>query len=204
MTNPIWVIVTRMQTHRKMTKDQTAAPESPSSNAEALVAVEPRPYGTFNTIREVYDEAGITGFWKGVIPTLIMVSNPSMQFMLYETMLTKLKKKRALKGSNNVTALETFLLGAVAKLGATVTTYPLLVVKSRLQAKQVTTGDKRQQYKGTLDAILKMIRYEGLYGFYKGMSTKIVQSVLAAAVLFMIKEELVKGAKLLLSNATSS
>jgi adenine nucleotide transporter 17 len=99
---------------------------------------------------------------------------------------------------------QTFLLGAVAKLGATVTTYPLLVVKSRLQAKQVTTGDKRQQYKGTLDAILKMIRYEGLYGFYKGMSTKIVQSVLAAAVLFMIKEELVKGAKLLLSNATSS
>jgi len=43
---------------------------------------------------------------------------------------------------------QTFLLGAVAKLGATVTTYPLLVVKSRLQAKQVTTGDKRQQYKG--------------------------------------------------------
>ncbi|CAN8317433.1 unnamed protein product [Cochlearia groenlandica] len=231
MTNPIWVIVTRMQTYRKMPKDQKAVSESPSSDVEALVPVEPRPYGTFNTIREIYDEAGVTGFWKGVIPTLIMVSNPSMQFMLYETMLAKLKKKRALKGSNNVTALETFLLGAVAKLGATVTTYPLLVVKSRLQAKQVT-GDKRHQYKGfppvilrlrkgeknsslsslllvyefagTLDAILKMIRYEGLYGFYKGMSTKIVQSVLAAAVLFMIKEELVKGAKLLLSNPSSS
>ena len=51
---------------------------------------------------------------------------------------------------------------------------------------------------GTLDVILKMIRYEGFSGFYKGMSTKIVQSVLAAAVLFMIKEELVKGARLLL------
>ncbi|EOA14299.1 hypothetical protein CARUB_v10027466mg [Capsella rubella] len=46
-----------------------------------------------------------------------------------------------------------------------------------------------------LDAFLKMIRYEGLYRFYKGMSTKIVQSVL-----FMIKDELAKGAKLLLSN----
>lgn len=52
---------------------------------------------------------------------------------------------------------------------------------------------------GTLDAILKMIRYEGFNGFYKGMSTKIVQSVLAAAVLFMIKEELVRGTRLLLS-----
>lgn len=39
-----------MQTHRKMTKDQTAASMSPSSDAEALVAVEPRPYGTFNTV----------------------------------------------------------------------------------------------------------------------------------------------------------
>jgi len=46
---------------------------------------------------------------------------------------------------------------------------------------------------GTLDAIIKMIRYEGLPGFYKGMSTKIVQSVFAASVLFMVKEELVKA-----------
>ena len=38
-----------------------------------------------------------------------------------------------------------------------------------------------------------MIRYEGLAGFYKGMSTKIVQSVFAASVLFMVKEELVKA-----------
>ncbi|KAL6227337.1 hypothetical protein ACLB2K_001296 [Fragaria x ananassa] len=59
------------------------------------------------------------------------VSNPSMQFMLYETMLKKLKKRRALskKTNNGVTAVEIFLLGALAKLGATVVTYPLLVVK---------------------------------------------------------------------------
>lgn len=35
--------------------------------------------------------------------------------------------------------------------------------------------------------------------FYKGMSTRIVQSVLAAAVLFMVKEGLVKGTRLLLT-----
>lgn len=58
---------------------------------------------------------------------------------------------------------------------------------------------------GTLDAIIKMIRYEGFYGFYKGMSTKIVQSVLAAAVLFMVKEELVKQTRFLLTkNAANS
>lgn len=58
-------------------------------------------------------------------------------------------------------------------------------------------------YPGTFDAILKMIRYEGLYGFYKGMGTKIVQSVLAAAVLFMVKEELVQSARFLLTKGSA-
>ncbi|KAF9598820.1 hypothetical protein IFM89_031488 [Coptis chinensis] len=210
LTNPIWVVVTRMQTHKKGLIEDKPTHNISSDDSVQIAAIEPPPYGTTNAVQEVYGEAGIRGFWKGVFPTLIMVSNPSIQFMLYETLLKKLKARRAEKGNTGVTALEVFLLGAVAKLGATVMTYPLLVVKSRLQAKQVTGGDKQHQYKdkqfvyasdaGTLDAILKMIRYEGLYGFYKGMSTKIVQSVLAAAVLFMIKEELVKWARLLLTS----
>ncbi|CDP14058.1 unnamed protein product [Coffea canephora] len=199
LTNPIWVVVTRMQTHTKKTGN--CQPDSTSSGDNILAALEPPPFGTCHAIQEVYDEGGVWGFWRGVFPTLIMVSNPSIQFMLYETLLKKLKKRRASskKGSNDVSALEVFLLGAVAKLGATVVTYPLLVVKSRLQAKQVASGDKRHHYRGTLDAFIKMIRYEGFYGFYKGMGTKIVQSVLAAAVLFMVKEELVRGTRWLLT-----
>ncbi|URE34140.1 Mitochondrial carrier protein [Musa troglodytarum] len=160
-----------------------------------LDLMKPRPYGTFHAVREVYHEAGIKGFWKGLIPTLIMVCNPSIQFMIYETSLKHLRSKRTgtKHGDKNVTALEVFLLGALAKLGATVATYPLLVVKSRLQAKQEIGRNAMSRYTGTVDAILKMIRYEGLRGFYKGMGTKIVQSVFAASVLFMVKEEFVKA-----------
>lgn len=206
LTNPIWVVVTRMQTHTKASK-KVQPSQAMTTHEDMPVAFEPPPYGTSHAVQEVYDEAGFWGFWKGVIPTLIMVSNPSIQFMLYETLLKKVKQRRALNksGSNGVTALEIFLLGAVAKLGATVVTYPVLVVKSRLQAKQCIGMDKRHHYKGTMDAIMKMIQYEGLSGFYKGMSTKIVQSVLAAAILFMVKEELVKGTRLLLGkNAAAS
>lgn len=207
LTNPIWVIVTRMQTHTKISK-QSKPIYSPAvaPNEAAVSAIERTPYGTSHVIQEVYGEAGVRGFWKGVLPTLIMVSNPSIQFMLYETMLKKLRKRRAShkKDSGGITAWEIFLLGALAKLGATVVTYPLLVVKSRLQAKQVAGGDKRHHYKGTCDAIGKMIHYEGFAGFYKGMNTKIVQSVLAAAVLFMVKEELVRGVRLLLSKKVTN
>ncbi|WMV31249.1 hypothetical protein MTR67_024634 [Solanum verrucosum] len=204
LTNPIWVVVTRMQTHSR--KDKDNHPKLEVSHDEISVVVEPPPYGTSHTIQEVYGEDGISGFWNGVFPTLFMVSNPSIQFMLYETLLKKIRKRRASsnKGVNDVTALEIFLLGAVAKLGATVVTYPLLVIKSRLQAKQDIDADKRHQYKGTLDALMKIIRYEGFHGFFKGMGTKIVQSVLAAAILFMVKEELVRCARWLLTGRTAA
>ncbi|XP_011040997.1 PREDICTED: peroxisomal nicotinamide adenine dinucleotide carrier-like isoform X2 [Populus euphratica] len=201
LTNPIWVVVTRMQTHRKNSKKSQLSHSSIAPAEKVLNPIEPPPYRTGHTTQELYDEAGIWGFWKGVFPTLIMVSKPSIQFMLYETMLKKLKTNCALvkQGDTGVSALEIFLLGALANLGATVVTYPLLVVKSRLQAKQITNGDKRHHYEGSLDAILKTIRYEGFHGFYKGMSMKIVQSVLAAAVLFMIKERTCQDARFLLT-----
>lgn len=210
LTNPIWVLVTRMQTHTQaerkiMESKKEALLKEASENGligstlqeklDELESTKPHPYGTIHAAREVYTEAGIRGFWKGIIPTLIMVCNPSIQFMIYETSLKRLKEKRSANkhGLKNVSALEVFLLGALAKLGATVTTYPLLVVKSRLQAKQEIGGNISLRYSGTVDAIVKMMKYEGLPGFYKGMSTKIVQSVFAASVLFMFKEEIVKA-----------
>ncbi|CAL0318538.1 unnamed protein product [Lupinus luteus] len=184
VTNPIWVLVTRMQTH---------------TQAERKIMEEKK-----EAIRREASESSITGSTlqdkvaelESIKPfgTIHAVCNPSIQFMIYESSLKHLRAKRTAKkqGNQSVTALEVFLLGALAKLGATVSTYPLLVVKSRLQAKQEIGGSNSYRYSGTIDAILKMIRYEGFPGFYKGMSTKIVQSVFAASVLFMVKEELVK------------
>jgi len=57
---------------------------------------------------------------------------------------------------------------------------------------------------GTLDALMKIIRYEGFHGFFKGMGTKIVQSILAAAILFMVKEELVRCARWLLTGRSAA
>ncbi|KMZ75772.1 Mitochondrial carrier family [Zostera marina] len=210
-TNPIWVLVTRMQTQtqaeRKIMerKRQTILMEASENFAADLTpfeeklakhdALKPIPYGTIRAATEVYSESGIFGFWKGIVPTLMMVCNPSIQFMIYETSLKRLKSKRTAdrRGVKNVSAWEVFLLGALAKLGATVTTYPLLVVKSRLQAKQEIGGDLTHRYTGTLDAILKIFEYEGFRGFYKGMGTKIIQSVFGASVIFMVKEEFVKA-----------
>lgn len=69
----------------------------------------------------------------------------------------------------------------------------LSVIEMRIKSGVVQICNQYVDGTGTIDAIIKMIRYEGLSSFYKGMSTKIVQSVFAASVLFMVKEEILKA-----------
>ncbi|KAG0469349.1 hypothetical protein HPP92_018677 [Vanilla planifolia] len=59
LTNPIWIIVTRMQTHRKMRKTKPSHVLSvvPDDVVQDVVA-EPPPYGTIEAVQELYDEAG--------------------------------------------------------------------------------------------------------------------------------------------------
>jgi adenine nucleotide transporter 17 len=77
---------------------------------------------------------------QGVVPTLLMVANPTVQYMIYEWLRARLAESKAqgkLKAKRpNYTAGEVFVMSAIAKLGATVVTYPMQLVKSRLQVNQ--------------------------------------------------------------------
>ncbi|KAJ6953197.1 hypothetical protein NC652_005024 [Populus alba x Populus x berolinensis] len=152
LTNPIWVLVTRMQTQtqaeRKIIEGKKQALLREASERSSIDSTLQEKLAELDSIKtssiwnftSVYIEAGITGFWKGIIPTLIMVCNPSIQFMIYESSSKHLRALNVLLTSR----------GALAKLGATVSTYPLLVVKSRLQAKQEIGGNNLLRYSGLL------------------------------------------------------
>lgn len=51
------------------------------------------------------------------------------------------------------------------------------VVKSRLQAGQ-------SRYKSSLHGLATILKEEGIQGLYKGIGSKLIQSVLTAAILF--------------------
>lgn len=79
----------------------------------------------------------------------------------------------------------------MGKTAATVVTYPWIVLKSRMQAAHGADAVvPEESYHGTLDAILRTYRNDGIAGFYNGLRSKIAQSVLTAAILFVMKEKL--------------
>ncbi|KAF9314096.1 hypothetical protein BG003_004528 [Podila horticola] len=165
ITNPIWVINTRISTRN------AGEPNS-------------RPMGTIETAREMIKDKGFKSFWQGVAPALILVANPIIQYTVFEKIKAKIAKTRAL------TSFDFFILGAISKLAATSITYPYIVVKSRMQLKQ--SDDARERYSSIMDGFRKIIKYEGVAGLYKGISSKIVQSILTASFLFMVQASLVQ------------
>ncbi|KAF5829311.1 mitochondrial carrier domain-containing protein [Dunaliella salina] len=183
-TNPIWIIATQLMALQK----------SPNPAD--------RTKGAWDVAVDLYNQGGVGTFWQGVMPAIVMVSNPTIQYILYEWLTTKMVSFRRLastpsshtrvqKGSAPsllLGGLDVFMLSAVAKLGATLATYPLLVIKSRLQAANASTAAEAR-YSGVLDALIRILGTEGVAGLFKGLRAKLLQTVLGAAILMFVKEK---------------
>ena len=97
LTNPIWLLVTRMQVQEQVRRRKAAITRRralrSATGARAGDAVDPAVNahvsegdapGLAAAARQVMAESGLAGFWKGVLPSLIMVSNPAISYMLFE------------------------------------------------------------------------------------------------------------------------
>ena len=111
-TNPIWVLNTRMSTIK------AKSPDSAKSSAAVLV--------------DIVSEEGLGALFKGVIPGLILVTNPAIQYMVFERLRTWTEGRRGTAGkAGKLTDMDFFWLGLLSKFVASTITYPLILVKSK-------------------------------------------------------------------------
>ena len=171
LTTPFWTISTRLQAKK-----------------ENLLSV----------VASIWKESQIAGFFKGWVASMVLCINPAIQWMVYEQLSIVLKK---IKKTDNLTGLQIFILGAISKIVATLITYPYIVIKSRMQvslANQKDGGNRlgakdeeQYQYKSITHAFVEIVKTEGFTGLYKGLNSKIFQSVLNSAFMFYFKEKFV-------------
>ena len=105
LTNPIWFLNTRMT----LAKDK-----------KSLV----------DTAKEIYRNEGLGAFYKGVLPNMVLVSNPVINFVIYENL-----KRVLLNMKYSLNFIQLFLISSLAKTLATLVTYPILTIRVKLQAK---------------------------------------------------------------------
>mmetsp|Transcript_32116 Transcript_32116/g.39531 ORF Transcript_32116/g.39531 Transcript_32116/m.39531 type:complete len:336 (-) Transcript_32116:693-1700(-) len=181
-TTPLWVAGTRLTVQNR--KKTSASVDGTEDRTK-------KPYtGVLDCLTRIIKEEGVAALWKGVGPSLILVSNPSIQFVCYEQLRIPMAKIAEKRGTS-ITSLEFFVMGAIAKALATVFTYPLQIAQSRLRADR-GKEDGTRTHQGTVDVLKKIYAQYGVKGWFKGMEAKLWQTVLTAAFQFLTYEQVQK------------
>lgn len=164
ITNPLWVLKTRLQT-QSVFKNQSS-----------------KPRGTIDTARLIMREEGVRGFYKGLGASFLAASQAMVQFPIYE----ELKALMCNKNQNNSvkrTTCSYLAASAISASLACIITYPAEVVRARLQAQ----GHVRV-YDGVFHAFRKILVQEGASGLYRGLFTSLIKMTPAHAISFTTYE----------------
>jgi len=105
-TNPIWVVNTR-ETARKDSVDDKERDLRDLSATEAAKQVAHRAPGFLKILTDIIKSEGISALWSGVIPALVLVINPIIQYTVFEQLKTIIERRKR----SRVTPNDAFLLG---------------------------------------------------------------------------------------------
>ncbi|ERT00719.1 uncharacterized protein SPSK_07652 [Sporothrix schenckii 1099-18] len=159
-TIPIAVVTTRQQTQSKNERK-----------------------GILGTAREVIEsEDGVSGLWRGLKASLVLVVNPAITYGAYERL-----KQVLFPGKTNLRPWEAFALGAMSKSLATIATQPLIVAKVGLQSKPPSARNGKP-FKSFIEVMQFIIAHEGPLGLFKGIGPQILKGLLVQGILMMAKE----------------
>jgi solute carrier family 25 (mitochondrial folate transporter), member 32 len=205
-TNPIWLIKTRMQLQMKKFQEHQLKAGSMSACA---VKIKPPYKNMMDAARTIVQEEGPLALYKGALPALLLVSHGGVQFVVYEYLKLNFGEYKKVSMSLEEDAsygvfdrlhdsLGYLTMGASSKIIASTVTYPIQVIKSRIQQRSqmvelTMKGDVEiveRQYKGILSASLKIYQNEGVFGFFKGALANAFRVAPSAAITFVVYETL--------------
>ncbi|GMM35760.1 Ant1 protein [Saccharomycopsis crataegensis] len=170
------------------TKQQTEISEDGKDNPSFL-----------DTARKIVGRDGITGLWSGLKVSLVLTSNPSITYGTFARLRSLL-----FNGKQNLSVAQSFSLGVLSKLLATVVTMPLILSKVMIQKKTTvvtekivdpTTGETRyvktqRNFNTFQECLWYVYNTDGVLGLWKGLMPQISKAVIVQGFLFMFKEQL--------------
>ena len=212
LTNPLWVVRTRLQT---MHLHRIAG--------EATASL---PYrGVFDALITIARTEGVSALYKGLVVSWLGATHVAVQFPLYEHLRREVVRWRwgrevnsggsANRGTTTIlisdesdvdilsrslpeqhravagaapqpSAAGLIFASTISKLVASLATYPHETIRARLQDQRGTLGG--QAYSGIIDCFCRIVKSEGYQGLYAGFSVNLVRALPACALTFFVYE----------------
>jgi solute carrier family 25 folate transporter 32 len=201
ITNPIWLLKTRMQL------------EKGPKGSPLTVATAPYSGGTIlSMVRSLWKDEGISGFYRGLGPSMLLVTHGAIQFAAYERirriflkrssaviegthaaaelntdrMQSSIENRAVRKNNARLSIFENLLAATVSKVIASVLTYPLQVARTRMQQR----GADMVAYGNLLKALRTIYLTNGIRGLYRGMVANLYRVTPSSAITFVCYEQI--------------
>ncbi|KDO71034.1 hypothetical protein CISIN_1g047764mg [Citrus sinensis] len=181
-TNPVWLVKTRLQLQTPLHQTRLYS-------------------GLYDALTTIMKEEGWSGLYKGIVPSLFLqVSHGAIQFTVYEELRkvivdfkSKRRKQNPDRANNLLNSADYAILGGSSKIAAMLLTYPFQVIRARLQ--QRPSGNGIPRYVDSWHVIRETARFEGLRGFYRGITPNLLKNVPASSITFIVYENVLNFLK---------
>ncbi|KAH6564391.1 hypothetical protein BASA61_004068 [Batrachochytrium salamandrivorans] len=128
----------------------------------------------------IVKEEGLRGLWKGNLSAeYLYLAYGAIQFTIFHELLLESKKPDSLLATYIPHRAHTFVAGALSGFVATISTYPLDLLRTRFAVQQ-----DYNIYKSLFGAVQQIFAKEGISGFYRGMFPSLVQIVPQMGLVF--------------------
>ena len=123
--------------------------------------------GVFKAWRDIYHSYGIRGLWRGSSGVVLRISCGSA------AQLSSFSKSKEFISKLNIYPENSWLISAsasmVSGLAVVLVATPFDVICTRLYNQGTTASGRSVLYTDIIDCILKILKNEGIHGFYKGL-----------------------------------
>ncbi|KAL7984134.1 hypothetical protein Chor_002704 [Crotalus horridus] len=137
----------------------------------------PKYNGILHCLSTIWKQEGLRGLYQGVTPN---VWGAGASWGLYFFFYNAIKANKTEDKMENLGAIEHLVSAAEAGVMTLCITNPIWVTKTRLVLQYEAGADlSKKQYKGMLDALIKIYKYEGIRGLYKNTLEYITMAALS-------------------------
>ncbi|XP_002732621.2 mitochondrial basic amino acids transporter-like [Saccoglossus kowalevskii] len=140
--------------------------------------------GSIDCIKKIYHQEGIKGCYRGMVPTLLReIPSFGVYFAAYEFFCSNFEKRST---TEHLGLVQLLLAGGFSGMCSWMSTYPVDVIKSRLQADGMHHINK---YNGIIDCIVKSYKEPGSGGikvFFRGLNSTLLRAFPVNAATFTV------------------
>lgn len=143
--------------------------------------------GISDCAKQILRKEGLVAFYKGYVPNMLgIIPYAGIDLAVYETLKNNYLQQYS-TNSSNPGVLVLLACGTVSSTCGQLASYPLALVRTRMQAQAATEGSPQVSMSGLFRQI---VQTEGPTGLYRGLAPNFLKVIPAVSISYVVYEQL--------------